>query len=157
MNREPFLRRLDVPVLVWEAPDSRGPFSLGRTRLIEESKTAPPIRELLLQGHRFPVLELRQRSSESAGEIRLGRSADNDIVVSDDTVSLEHALFQRDDRSGAYAVQDLCSTNGSQINGRPQFANKAVILFDGDLLEFGDSLFLFFYPEGWYEVLKTLT
>ena len=44
--------------------------------------------------------------------------------------------------------------NGTRVNGTRLVVGKSVVLFDGDVLAFGDSMFLFFYPEGLYEVLK---
>ncbi len=47
--------------------------------------------------------------------IRLGKAEDNDIVLSDDTVSRLHAEILRDPKG--YLLRDLRSTNGTFLNG----------------------------------------
>lgn len=54
---------------------------------------------------------------EGDGEVRIGRAADCDLVLSNRTVSREHCrLFARDDR---IYVEDLGSTKGTRLNGEP--------------------------------------
>lgn len=47
-------------------------------------------------------------------EVRLGRGSDNDVVLSDFSVSRRHAAVRRE--GGSWVVQDLMSTNGVQVN-----------------------------------------
>lgn len=64
----------------------------------------------------------------------LGRGMDNEIVVSDDSVSRKHAqLFQTEDQS-VYII-DLNSTNGTFVNGRKIEGQQS--LHPGDLLLLG--------------------
>ncbi len=58
----------------------------------------------------------------------IGRSAGNDFVVDDTSISGSHAEIVTDE-SGTYAITDLGSTNGTQVNG--QRIDKAD-LADGD-------------------------
>ncbi|MBH0779489.1 FHA domain-containing protein [Nocardia bovistercoris] len=51
-----------------------------------------------------------------SGTMRMGRSADNDIVVADLMVSRHHAEIQTID-AGRYRVVDLDSHNGTYVNG----------------------------------------
>src|SRR5436305_8421585 len=54
----------------------------------------------------------------SAGRVRLGRGADNDVVLSDVSVSRYHAEVRRD-AQGGWSVFDLKSTNGVEVNRAP--------------------------------------
>jgi adenylate cyclase len=66
------------------------------------------------------------------GRIRLGRGSDNDVVLSDVSVSRYHAEILRE--AGGWAVHDLKSTNGVEVNRVP--VEKAP-LRPGDLLTVG--------------------
>ncbi len=66
----------------------------------------------------------------------IGRASTCDIRLGEATVSRHHArLFFRD---GEWIVQDLNSTNGTLLNGRP--VGRAQ-LHPGDRIEFADQLF----------------
>jgi len=66
----------------------------------------------------------------------IGRASACDICLGDETVSRHHArLFFRD---GEWIVQDLNSTNGTLLNGRP--VGRAQ-LRPGDLIQFADQAF----------------
>src|SRR6202167_587935 len=49
--------------------------------------------------------------------LRIGRATDNEIVVSDLSVSRYHAELRRDSRGG-YEIADLSSHNGTYVNGQ---------------------------------------
>src|SRR5262245_45404493 len=70
--------------------------------------------------------------SLTGGRVRLGRGSDNDVVLSDSSVSRYHAEILRE--SDGWSVHDLKSTNGVQVNGVP--VEKAP-LRPGDLLGVG--------------------
>ncbi|MEM7336641.1 MAG: FHA domain-containing protein [Chloroflexota bacterium] len=69
--------------------------------------------------------------------LQIGRSADNDIPVNDAEVSRKHAhlVLQPD---GQYSIEDSGSTNGTFVNGKR--IQGIVLLQDGDLIDFGDSI-----------------
>lgn len=154
LDRQKFIEQLEVPVMIAEERRAGFTFTAEQTRLIKHEKRAPLARDLIRAGNQLSILEVRQRQLGPRGQVRLGRSADNDLVVKDDTVSSRHAVFQRNDRTGALDVHDLASMNGTWVNGSRLVVGKAMILFDGDVLGFGDTVFLFFYPAGLYDVLK---
>lgn len=65
---------------------------------------------------------------------RLGRAADNTIVLDDTFISAEHAaIVQRD---GAWWVSDRGSTNGTLVNERPVQGEAEVQ--PGDVVGIGD-------------------
>jgi pSer/pThr/pTyr-binding forkhead associated (FHA) protein len=63
----------------------------------------------------------------------VGREEGADVVMDEDTVSARHAVFHR--RGRRWWLEDLGSTNGSFINGRP--VNGRGPLRDGDEVRFG--------------------
>ncbi len=74
-----------------------------------------------------------------ADEARLGRTADNDVVVKDQAASRSHArVFEQD---GRYYVEDLGSANGTRLNSAS--VKQAKELKDGDSIIIGDTVFRF--------------
>lgn len=66
-----------------------------------------------------------------------GRVPESDIYLDDTFVSSKHALF--DVTSAGPQVEDLHSTNGTQVNGQ-DIAGRH-LLHQGDLVEIGDTVF----------------
>lgn len=74
-----------------------------------------------------------------ADEARLGRTADNDVVVRDQAASRSHArVFEK---AGRYFVEDLGSANGTKLNNAS--VKQAKELKDGDSIIIGDTVFRF--------------
>ncbi|MBS1148872.1 MAG: hypothetical protein H6Q89_570 [Myxococcaceae bacterium] len=72
-------------------------------------------------------------------EAKLGRTADNDIVVKDSGASRSHCrVFAK---SGRYFVEDLKSANGTKLNG--SLLSQARELKPGDTITIGDVEFTF--------------
>ncbi|MGW7821056.1 FHA domain-containing protein [Streptomyces puniciscabiei] len=69
--------------------------------------------------------------------VRIGRAADNDLVVDDLIVSRRHAEL-RAHSDGTYEIVDLGSHNGTYLNGRP--VTRAA-LGPGDIVGIGHSAF----------------
>lgn len=81
--------------------------------------------------------------SFEGGEVRLGRTADNDIVIRDPASSRSHArLFEQ---AGQYFVEDLKSANGTILNARP--LKGTTQLESGDRILIGDVELVFELPE----------
>jgi len=98
--------------------------------------TAPPGAWLyLIEGYegkqRYPL--------NDSGDTRIGRDLDNDIVLDSNFVSGRHALIRSD--QGAFTLYDLASRNGTWLNGHRVHRS---ILYDGDVLTFGDRISLIF-------------
>lgn len=66
------------------------------------------------------------------GTMMVGRDPDADLTLSDAGVSFRHARIE--DRGDAWAVVDLGSTNGTQLNGT---ASPEFLLQSGDRITFG--------------------
>ncbi len=71
-------------------------------------------------------------------QFKVGRAADNDLVLSDPAVSRYHAVIVLD--NGAATVRDLGSHNGTYLGERRV---ESVALKDGDVVRFGDTPFTF--------------
>lgn len=92
-----------------------------------EVRADPRRRPLLLaEGKRFIV---------APGGVVVGRSRECDVVLDDSNVSRRHAEIRP--TSGGWLVEDLGSTNGVRVNGRP--VNGPHPLEPGDLLELGTA------------------
>lgn len=68
----------------------------------------------------------------TGGKVRLGRGADNDVVLSDVSVSRYHAEIRRE--SDGWVLHDMKSTNGVEVNGVPV---ERAVLQAGDRLSVG--------------------
>lgn len=104
----------------------------------ERSRPEPPARRG--KGWRLEVIEpaaTRGDTFEIAGEVTIGRAGGCGIALPDDTfVSHVHArVYERD---GEIWVEDLGSTNGTLVNGRP--LTGAVRLRRGDRVQAGSTV-----------------
>ncbi len=81
----------------------------------------------------------------AAQDYRVGRSADpryqNDLIIPDDPVSREHALFSY--RNGAFYLSDRNSRFGTFVNGE-KVGPEGTLLRDGDEIQFGTRTVLTF-------------
>ncbi len=66
-----------------------------------------------------------------------GRSSDTDIHLEDTFVSSKHVLFET--TANGLEVEDLRSTNGTQVNGTD--ISDSTLLREGDRVEVGDTVF----------------
>lgn len=48
--------------------------------------------------------------------VSVGRTADNDVMIVDETISTRHAFLHRDE--DAWVIEDLNSTNGTRVDGQ---------------------------------------
>lgn len=73
-------------------------------------------------------------------DVLIGRAADSDIQIMSEMVSSHHARIHKTSRG--WALSDLDSHNGTKLNGR--FINQPQLIFDEDMLTFGDKVFIFY-------------
>ncbi len=78
--------------------------------------------------------ELHTRHPVSGETFRIGRHADNELMVADASISRFHAEIKHELNS-RYVIRDLESLNGVYVNGRKA---RTAILSNGDLIELGD-------------------
>ncbi len=82
--------------------------------------------------------QLGKRFSLHDGQVRIGRGAENDIVLFSDSVSRRHARI--DMRAGSYYIADTHSTNGTYINDE---LVQDELLERGDQVKIGDTIMKF--------------
>lgn len=68
--------------------------------------------------------------------LTLGRRADTDVMIDDPSVSRRHAAIMF--RDGSYYIEDLGSSNGTMVNGKP--VTGEVRLSDADVVQLGDAM-----------------
>ena len=134
-----FEHELPGPWLVWEAGPWRPP-QADRTTLFGAGPMGrTPSGEAL-------VLEVAPRTGRARFEgVRLGRGAENDLVVDDATLSRAHLLFRLGD--GCCMVEDLGSSNGTVLDGKP-LGGVPVLLASGACIEAGGVRFTFYDARG---------
>jgi pSer/pThr/pTyr-binding forkhead associated (FHA) protein len=72
-------------------------------------------------------------SRRIGGRLLIGRGEHCDLVLDDDTVSSDHAEVIR--RGASFLAEDLCSRNGTLLNGRA--LDRPTRLSPGDVLQIG--------------------
>jgi len=81
----------------------------------------------------------RDERFDLIGGLSIGRSKDADVQIEDRYASSIHArLFSRE---GRHFVEDMNSTNGTQLNGSPLGGEAELV--DGDTIQIGDTVFRF--------------
>lgn len=74
-----------------------------------------------------------------AEETLIGRNPTTDITLLDEGMSREHAVLVSDVADGSHQIEDLNSTNGTRVNGKP--IRAATVLCSGDEIEMGHTRF----------------
>lgn len=75
-------------------------------------------------------------SAVNGSRVTLGRALDNDVVVSNKTVSRHHAVLER--VGTTWRLRDLHSRNGTRVNGVSLRSGSAAIS-NGDRIELGSA------------------
>lgn len=91
-----------------------------------------------------------QEHAFEKGEIRIGAMEDNDLTISDDTVSRYHCKIIQEDN--AYVLLDLGSTNGTFIN---RVRIREAFLKPGCTVHLGQSEFKFYSGEEEVEIVPS--
>ncbi|TFH29319.1 MAG: diguanylate cyclase [Myxococcales bacterium] len=82
--------------------------------------------------------QLGKRFSLSNGAVRIGRGAENDVILYSDSVSRQHARVEK--RDVHYHVVDMQSTNGTYVNDELVHERQ---LRRGDQIKIGDTIMKF--------------
>ena len=77
-----------------------------------------------------------------AGELTVGRSRDNQLVLADSTVSRRHAYLRQVQHT--WLVYDCGSSNGTWVNGAPVHGHR--VLRDRDVIRVGEQALTFRGP-----------
>lgn len=132
LAQEAFLTRYPACWLVWEPGEWSVPVS-GVDVSVAETKVpnAAAIDQRPLGGD---ALCFSLKAPEGT-QLKLGRSADNEIVVSDMTVSRLHARL--DLQNGRWLLIPLSDSKKTALNGKVLGRGKPVALQSGEELELG--------------------
>ncbi|NBD36505.1 MAG: protein kinase, partial [Chloroflexi bacterium] len=96
---------------------------------------AQPLKLMLKDGREYAL---------QSGVLRIGRAADNDVVLRDEKVSRHHAEI-RTDRRGSVLV-DLDSTNGTFLNGQRLTPHQPYPLGSGAWVQVGKNVIVKIEP-----------
>lgn len=77
----------------------------------------------------------------SRSEVLVGRNPDANVVLSDPTVSWQHARLSG--HGAAWTIADLGSTNGTRVNGERIEPNREVPVDPGAEIAFGEAVVRF--------------
>lgn len=110
------------------------------------AKDFSPATEVILPGSDVSallILKGDRKSEKTTYEINrgvssIGRHEDNDIVLTDPSVSGHHAKIRFEE--DGYFIYDFASTNGTRVNGQKIYRKR---IKDGDIIEIGQPTFTF--------------
>ena len=86
------------------------------------------------------------------GKLFVGRGFENDIVIDNPSASKRHAEIYRIDDN--YYIRDLNTTNGTMLNGVRVMNSEDLELHNGDILQFGNSIYRCFIGGGLIRILE---
>ncbi|HTM19098.1 MAG TPA: FHA domain-containing protein [Kofleriaceae bacterium] len=160
MGREAFLREAAPAALVRKR---RRPSSAGgparRPGEDEESDTMvghlepTGVRLLPATGALEVYPLIKKRGAPFADMITIGRTANNDVVIDDVTVSRFHAFFRN--VNGGWVVADSGSKNGTTIEGQKMEARKERAVQSGAVIKLGDVSTTFHLAASLFDVLTS--
>jgi hypothetical protein len=116
-----YLFLLLLAFLLWRELRVRG--SRATERAPADLLIMDPSATGLDPGERIPLL----------AQSTIGRSRENDVTLDDAVVSSQHARLTWNGRG--WVLEDLNSTNGTFVNGKP--VERAVAVRQGDVIELG--------------------
>jgi hypothetical protein len=157
-----FLEKYQHPVLLWPQAgdwieDTAFQFETFSSDYSEELPGAiSPSTESQIA--KTVVVEvLKQASSAPTNMICVGRAANNDIVLANNTVSKLHTYFLVSEKGDSYDIVDANSTNGTVVNNKQLVAYKNQPLLNRDNIQFGPSIqMVYLTPQGFYELIQQL-
>jgi pSer/pThr/pTyr-binding forkhead associated (FHA) protein len=100
--------------------------------------------------YRFENKVINEYPIKSLGKLTVGRKADNDIYLDDETVSSNHASFSIEPsalvtkKANDVYIEDSGSTNGTELGGRKI---KREQLMHGDIVKIGEHAFYYIDEE----------
>ncbi|MFH1130226.1 MAG: FHA domain-containing protein [Pseudomonadota bacterium] len=104
-----------------------------------------------LAGRVWPI---EREAGRGPAAIRVGRSAENDIVIPEYSLSRTHCAFKY--VSGGIAIVDLESTNGTQVKGEILTPNRLFKLEDGDEIVLGRYRFEFLGNKAFLKLIQEM-
>ncbi len=140
------------PILLYDPPPPSGP---------EDSADDYQFRtqsgqEVTAIGGGDPLAAVIEKSKDNAFQRRVtvGRTANNDIVLEDASVSRFHAWFQPDDAGKGWVLCDAGSRNGTQLGGKRLSPKIPEALSSGQKLKVGAVELTFLSADAFLKLLK---
>jgi pSer/pThr/pTyr-binding forkhead associated (FHA) protein len=84
------------------------------------------------------VIKVGNQVLQPGQELTIGRSPDKNVVLTQDTVSRNHAVIGRDAEGRLY-IKDTGSANGTYVNGHRLESNKSYYIGEGDTVRLGSE------------------
>jgi len=102
-----------------------------------------------------PLAVVIEKTKDNAFQRRItvGRTANNDIVLDDQSVSRFHAYLQQDERQ-EWTLTDAGSRNGSFVSGRRLPAKTPSPLANAAVVRIGAVQLTFYSAQGFLDLLK---
>lgn len=102
-----------------------------------------------------PLAVVIEKTKDNAFQRRItvGRTANNDIVLDDQSVSRFHAYLQQDERQ-EWTLTDAGSRNGSFVSGRRLHAKTPSPLANAAVVRIGAVQLTFYSAQGFLDLLK---
>lgn len=129
-----------------------------RTLTIEADSYEEPVEETLPYGREMPLdvdLEVyplaKKPGASFPDRITIGRTANNDVVITDTSISRLHAYLRRD--GARWVVADAGSKNGSWLRGAPLDARRERAIDSSAVLRLGDVDVTFYLAGDLYAAL----
>jgi hypothetical protein len=102
----------------------------------------------------FPLIKGPSLANAFGMGVTVGRTANNDIVLHDQSVSRFHGFFQLDAKTGVWKLHDADSKNGTWATGLKVEAKNPVALTSGALLRFGDVQMVYRSADDFFAFLR---
>lgn len=144
-----FRRAVTTPVLLWQAPPATPEAPLLFSTRAGHEKKRPT------KGASMFFFVQKSVKNAFADEVTLGRTANNDITIEDNSVSRFHAYFAPD-KAGGWSLVDAKSTSGTFLGGKKLQPRAPAALKSEMKLKVGEVELQFLDPEGFWQFLNEL-
>ena len=144
-----FRRTIVHPVLVWAAPPAtKEEPLLFATRPGDRIKRPAP-------GQAVFYAVSKSAKNAFADEVTVGRTANNDITIEDNSVSRFHA-YLAPDKKGVWSLVDAKSTMGTFLSGKKLKPKTPVPIASGTTFKVGEVEVQFLDVDGFWKFLQGL-
>ncbi|MEI7727926.1 MAG: FHA domain-containing protein [Verrucomicrobiota bacterium] len=129
------------PLVVSPLPPPASVPLIASLQAKNDAESGTPTSAVNISCHQIQIMQVNETIARSlvlspSSVTRIGRAADNDIVIQDSAVSSRHCSLEF--RDGAWWIRDLNSRYGTRVNG--QGVTETPIK-PGDVIRIGDSKF----------------
>jgi pSer/pThr/pTyr-binding forkhead associated (FHA) protein len=150
-NRDEFARRYEHPFLYAQRAALK-PVRPQRTERLEITGLIPIFERDEKAPAELVVLPIKKVQLAFPSMITVGRTANNDLMVSDPQISKFHAFFKQA-TGGAWEIADAGSRNGTFLHNQPLEPKRPAVIGSGDKLKFAALEFQFLDAAGLWTVL----